>query len=48
MSPSGVVIYRVKFFGENYLCAKITKNGGLELFYTIGLLDLVKNGGKKR
>ena len=29
MGPSGVVLYRVKFFGENFLWAKITKNGML-------------------
>ena len=27
MGPSGVVLYRVKFFWENFLWAKITKNG---------------------
>ena len=47
MDPAGVVIYRVKFLEENSLCAKITKNGRLGIFYTVGLLDLVKNGVKK-
>ena len=47
MGPSGVVLYGVNFLGKNSLWAKITKNGMLGLFYTIGSLDLVKIGVKK-
>ena len=47
MGPSGVVLYRVKCFGDISLWAKIAKNGVQGLFYAIGSLDLVKIGVKK-
>ena len=48
MGLSGVVLYLANFFFLiNSLWAKITKNGVLGLFYTIGSFDLVKIDVKK-